>query len=359
MARAAMACLLVTGALTMSACKGSTPPASAPRSVSPDVWAVIEDREIRKDQVERAYRRLAPADQTPSEEEALAAKLRILNDMIDQDIMLGKARALKIEVPDAEVEKAFAERKSNMPEEAFKKELAQRGLTPDDMKGDLKRELTVRKLLEQEIGAKVNVTDQVIREFYDQNRPQFNIAETRYRIAQIVVTPVRETQLRNRTNDDAATPTDAQRKAQMLMERLKSGADFGALAMDYSEDPQSAPQGGDLGFVPISSLNRVAPQLRQAVLNGKPGQVTAVSAGGAHTLVLLVAREEAGQRTLDTPGVKESITELLRGRREQLLSAAYVAAAHNDVKVTNYLARQLLEVRAQAPSLTPSAPGQK
>jgi peptidyl-prolyl cis-trans isomerase SurA len=330
-----------------------------PSPPAPDVWAVVDGREIRKDDVERAYRHVAPLSPVPSEDEALAAKLRILNDLLDQDILLQRARALKVEVTDAELEKAFAERKSNMPEEAFQKELAQRGLTPDDMKRALGRELTVQKLLQQEVGSKVSISDQTIREFYDQNRAQFNVAEIRYRIAQIVVTPVRDSQIRNRTNDDAATPAEAQRKAQMLMERLKGGADFAALAMDYSEDPQSAPQGGDLGFVPVSGLDRVAPELRKAVLNANPGSVTAVSGGGAHTLVLVVAREAAGQRDLGTPGVKEGITDLLRGRREQLLSAAYIAAARNDVKVVNYLARQLVEARGPMPGLTPSAPGRK
>lgn len=42
----------------------------------------------------------------------------------------------------------------------------------------------------------------------------------------------------------------------MLMERLKQGAQFGDLAADFSEDPQSAPRGGDLGFMPVSALKQ-------------------------------------------------------------------------------------------------------
>ena len=93
------------------------------------------------------------------------------------------------------------------------------------------------------------------------------------------------------------TPAEAERKAQMLMERLRSGTKFSELAMDYSEDPSTAPQGGDLGFVPASALNQVPPPLRAAVLGSQPGNVKLVSVGGAHTLVLLVERETAGQRT--------------------------------------------------------------
>ena len=328
----------------------------APAPPGPHVWAIVDGREISKDDVERAYRRLAPAEAVPTEDEALTARLRILNDLIDQDILLEKARVLKIEVADTEIDKAFAERKSNIPDDAFQKELTQRGLTPDDMKRGLGRELKVQKLLQQEVGAKIAINDQAIREFYDRNRAQFNVAEARYRIAQIVVTPVRDAQIRNRTNHDAATPAEAQSKAQMLMAKLKGGADFGALAMDFSEDAQTAPQGGDLGFVPVSALSQVRPELRQAVLNAKPGEVTAVTAGGAHTLVLLIAHEAAGQRDLGTPGVRESITDMLRERREQLLSAAYIAAARNDVKVVNYLARQLIDGGGKVPGLLGGKP---
>jgi peptidyl-prolyl cis-trans isomerase SurA len=135
--------------------------------------------------------------------------------------------------------------------------------------------------------------------------------------------------------------------------------DFATLAMDYSEDAQTAPQGGDLGFVPASALNQVAPELRRAVLNAKPGQVTAVSAGGAHTIVLLVAQEAAGLRDLGTPGVREGITDMLRQRREQLLTTAYLAAARNDAKVVNYLASRLVEARGPIPGLAPAAPGRQ
>ena len=339
-----------------AACSGTEPP--PPSTPAPDVWAVVDGREIRRQDVERAYRRVAPPTPAPSEEEALAAKLRILDELIDQDILLERARTLKVEVTDAELDKAFAERKSNLPDESFQKELEQRSLTPDDMKRDLRRELTVQKLLQQEVGSKIAVGEEAVRGFYEANRTQFNITETRHRIAQIVITPERDPRVRNGANDDAATPAEAKRKLQMLAERLENGGDFAALARDYSEDPQTAPQGGDLGFVPASALNQVAPALRQAVLKAKPGDVTTVSAGGGHVLVLVVSRDEPGQRDLGTPGVREAITDLLRERKEQLLGAAYLAAARNDVRVVNHLARRLVESpTGAAPGLAPSPPG--
>jgi peptidyl-prolyl cis-trans isomerase SurA len=345
-ASAAIVCVSVS-----SACSERVPPPPGP-----DVWATVNTREIRKDDVEKAYRRIAPLSPVPSDDEAMTAKLRILNDLIDQNILLAKAETLKIQPTDAEVDKAFGERKSNMPEDAFQKELTQRSLTADDMKASLRRELIVQKLLEQEVGAKIAITDETIRQFFESNRAQFNVPETRYRVAQIVVTPVRDRQVRNRANDDATTPEEAQRKVQMLMSRLKEGADFATLAAEHSEDPQTAPQGGDLGFIPVSALSQVAPELRKAVVNAKPGNVSVIPSAGGYTLVLLVGREEAGQRDLSTPGVKEGIQGALRERKEQLLSAAYLANARNDAKVVNYLARQVIGTQGSKPAVAPSAP---
>src|SRR6266478_4782431 len=91
-------------------------------------------------------------------------------------------------------------------------------------------------------------------------------------LAQIVVTPRKEQQIRNRKNDDAANEAEAQRKVKMLMDRLNSGADFSQLAMDYSEDLNTAGTGGDLGYVPESALNQSDPALKKAVVALKAGQ---------------------------------------------------------------------------------------
>jgi hypothetical protein len=145
----------------------------------------------------------------------------------------------------------------------------------------------------------------------------------------------------------------------MLMERLKAGAAFGELAVGYSEDAESAPRGGDLGLVPVSRLKQAPPQLRNAVLNKEPGSVNVASAGGGHTLVLVVAHEPAGQRDLSMPPVRERISAVLRERREQLLRAAYLTSVRGDATVVNHLARRLLESKGATPSLRPAAPGAK
>jgi peptidyl-prolyl cis-trans isomerase SurA len=348
----------VVASALMLACN-STPTAVAPAAVSADAWAVVDGREIKRDDVEKAFRRTGQAAQPLSEEEALTAKLSLLNDMIVQDILLAKARELKIELPETELDTAYAEAKKNISDEAFQQELTKRNISAADMREGLRREMLTQKVIEREVTSKVAVTDQEVSDFFNANRAQFNFPEEAYHIAQIVITPVREPQIANRSGDDAASPQAAMAKAQMIMERLKAGGSFRDLAMDYSEDPESAPRGGDLGFVPVSRLKEAPPALRDAVVGKPPGNVKVVSNQGAHTIVLVVAHEAAGQRDLSVPAVKEQITNMLKGRKDQLLRAAYLTAIRTDARVVNYLARRIVESPGKLPTLTPAAPGSK
>jgi peptidyl-prolyl cis-trans isomerase SurA len=336
-----------------TACRSNSAGPAAP--VSPETWATVDGHDITRDYVEKAFRRTA-GQQTLSDEEALNAKLNLLNDLILQDILVAKAPALKVEVPDKDLDTAYNSAKANISDEAFQQELTKRNLSVTDMREGLRRELLSQKVIEHEVQSKVNVSDQEVSAFFDANRARFSFPEEAYHIAQIVITPVREPQLSNRSGDDATTPQAAAAKTKMLMERLKAGASFSDLAADYSEDPESAPRGGDLGFVPVSKLKQAPPLLRDAVLNVAPGSVKVVSDGGAHTIVLIVAREAAGQRDLSTPAVKETITNTLKSRKEQLLRNAYLTAVRSDAKVVNYLARRLVETQGKPPNLGPAAP---
>jgi peptidyl-prolyl cis-trans isomerase SurA len=343
---------ILSAFLTVSLATGcrSTPSAPAAKPVSPDAWAVVNGREITRDDVEKAYRRTRDVTQTVSEEEALTAKLNLLGDLILQDLLLAKARDLKVELSDAEIDNAYAQAKKNIPDAAFDQELNRRNLTAADMREGLRRELLAQKVIDQEVSSKVAVSDQEVTDFFNANRAQFNIPEEAYHIAQIVVTPVREPQLTNGTGDDATTPEAAAAKIKMLMERLKAGASFRDLAAGYSEDPETAPRGGDLGFVPASRLKQAPPPLRDAVLKMAPGTANVVSAGGAHTIVLVVGHEQAGQRDLTMPGVRERITDTLRGRKEQLLRAAYLTTVRGDATVVNYLARRVVDSQGKLPN---------
>ena len=350
-AAVAARCLFATAmtAITLLAACRSTPSETPARTASADAWATVDGVDITREQVDKEFRRLRNSAETLSDEELTLARMNVLEDMIVERILLAKAEALKIVVPETELDNAYAEARKNLTEDAFQQELTRRNMTAADMREGLRREMLARKVLEQEVTAKISISDQDVGAFFNANRAQFNLPEEAYHLAQIVVTPQREPQIANRTGDDAATPQAAAAKVSMLMERLKGGAPFADLARDYSEDPQTAPRGGDLGLVPLSAIEKAPPLLREAATKTTIGSARVVSEGGAHTIVFVVAREPAGQRDLSSPGVRDRITTALKAGREQLMRSAYLAAARSDAEVTNYFARRVVESQGKPP----------
>jgi peptidyl-prolyl cis-trans isomerase SurA len=337
---AAFAACLVT-----FACRNQQAPNS-------DTWAVVNGTEISRAEVEKYYRsrqQQSPGT-TPSHDEALSLKLSILDQLMNNEILFQRAKALNLVASDGEVEDRFTQSKSSFTEDEFQKKLQESGLTVDDLKNEIRRELSIQKLLNREVVAKIKVTDADVADFYDKNRTQFNVAEPQFHVAQIVVTPHPDPGVHNRKNDDATTPEQAKRKVDMLESQLASGTDFSQLAMDYSEDANAA-NGGDLGFIPESSLNQTDPALKNAVLGLQPGQVSkpVVLKDGYHILKL-IAREQAGQRQLSDPQVQQSIRQTLQNREEQLLRAAYLSIARDQAHVVNYLAKEVVESAGKLPA---------
>jgi peptidyl-prolyl cis-trans isomerase SurA len=346
--------VLLTLALAGLTAACQSKPAAPP--VSADAWAVVNGKEITRQDVDKAYRRTDQGAQPLADDEAFGAKLAVLDDLIIQDLLLARAQQLKIDVPQSELDKADSDARKNIPEDQFKQELARRSLTDADMREGLRRDMVVQKLLEREVTSKVSVTDQDIAAFFEANRPQFNRTEDAYRVAQLVITPVREAQIANRTGSDATTPQEAAAKLQMVLEKLKAGTPFAEVAADFSEDPQSAPRGGDLGFMPLSAIQKYPPQLRDAVLTAKPGAAKVLGANGNYVIVVVLGKDPAGQKDLSTPGVKDAVRDSLKSRREQLLRAAYLSTLRNGAVIENLIAKRIVESQGKVPTLAPLAP---
>lgn len=348
----------LTLALTIvsaAACRKQQTPAA-------DVWASVNGRDIHRDEVEKYYRGLASQQgQEPSQEEGMLLKLNIIDELISNEILFERAKKMGLEASDGEVEDKFTEMKTPFTEEEFQKQLKDRGITVDDQKKDLRRQISVQKLINREVISKISITDQDVADFYSANRAQFNIAEPQLHLAQILVTPVKDPQIRNRKNSDAVTDAQAQQKSAALLKELNNGADFAKVAIDYSEDPANAASGGDLGWIPESSLRNPKqdnPELSRVVLAMRPGEVSRVikTREGNYHILKMLAREGAGQRLLADPQVQQTIRETLRSRKEQLLRAAYLAVARDESRVENYFARQVLEAHGRvSSSSTPPA----
>jgi len=334
------------------------PLAACHRSPAPDVIATVNNKEILRSELDRQYQIVkmsqGESPQDPSPEQADLARLAILRQMIDEEIMQQRAARLNVVASDEDVNAKLTEMKLPWTQEEFDKHLKQRNETLDDLKRELRRSLTESKLTNKEIDSKINITDAEITGFYTAHKAEFNFIEPRYNIARIVVTSSPSSQSGNLQNNKATGEADAKNKIQALHQKLENGEDFGGLAMNFSEDKDTASNGGDMGFMPESQLQG-SPEVYAAISKLKPGQFTDVfpivdptsHKTMGYAIYKLISKEAAGQRTLNDVRVQQAIRQSLRDGHAQLLKSAYIEVLRDDAKVHNYLADRIFREGAK------------
>jgi len=310
-----------------------------------EVWAEVNAHRIYRDEVESYYRRRFPDEQQAvGAAQALNLKLNLLNELIDDELLLERARKLAIAVTEAEVDHQIAELSSPYSSADFQKTLSDDQLTPAALRAQVRRNLLIEMLLRHEIAQRLVISPADVEAYYSAHLGQFRVPETRYHLAQILVTLGRDPLLHNPKQSDAVGREAAERKVRMIERELRSGQDFTTLATEYSEDPTTVAGGGDMGFVPASSIAS-DPQLRLTVNALRIGQLSGIvrdDKGDFHILKLL-GREDAGQRPLSDPTVENTIRDTLTTEREQVLKAAYLEDLRNHAKVVDHLATQIVE----------------
>lgn len=322
------------------------------RSPSADVVATVNGKEILRADLERNFQiSLGDNPQHPSPQEAGIRRLNVLRTMIQEEILQQQAAKLNLTASDEDVNAKLTELKAPYTEDQFYNMLKQRNMSLDDLKRDIRRQLTETKLLNKEIESKINITDAQIAAFYEQHKSDFNVVEPQYHLAQIVVTNAPAEQAGNLQDNKASGDTDAKKKIEALYGRLESGQDFSTVAMNFSEDARTASSGGDLGFIAESTLH-TDPAVYTAISKLKPDQFTDVlpvyDSGPGHKIAgyaiyKLIAREPAGQRLLSDPNVQQTIHQSLHDAQEQLLRTAYYEVLQDNARVRNYLAEQILK----------------
>jgi peptidyl-prolyl cis-trans isomerase SurA len=329
-----LAVLIVVFALA-SACSRSAPA---------NVAATVNGRAITYAELEKQYQSqfAAPAERA-SDDQTEIQKLEVLRTLVDGEIMLQRAERQGLMATDADVEAKFNELKAPYTQEEFQRQLNARKLTAEDLKAQLRRDLSVAKLFNKEITSQISIIDKDITDFYQSNKASFNLAEPQIHLAQILVTPAPDPNVRNLKNDKAQDDDQAKKKIENIYARLRQGEDFAQIAQNYSEDPNSSQNGGDLGFIAESALEKANVDLRKAVMALRPNEITPVQrTAEGYRILKLVTREPAGQRDLTDPKVQQTIRETLINRKDQLLKAAYYEVARNEAKVINYFATRIV-----------------
>ena len=312
------------------------------QAASDNLAATVNGRPVTFADLDKHYQSQFPSGDRPSDDQMLIQKMEVLRTLIDNQIMLQRAEKLGLMATDADVDAQFTELKSPFTQEEFQRQLAARKMSVDDLKAQLRQDLSIQKLFNKEITSHITITDKEVADFYANNKSGFSFPEPQVHMSQIMVTPMPDPNVRNLKNDKAQTEEQAKQKMENILARLKQGEDFAVVAQNLSEDPNSAQNGGDLGFVPESALEKANPELRKAVMAMSPGQITPViRTAEGYRILKVISKEPAGQRELSDPRVQQNIRETMLNRKDQLLRAAYYEVARNEAKVENFFAKSI------------------
>lgn len=306
------------------AAAGKAAPA-APKPVPaqlPDVIARVNGATIERGEFERAVKSLeAQAGGPVPAEQRDTVYRQMIDQLVAMKLLSQESVAKKVTVPDTEVDGRVQQVKGQFPnEQAFTAALAERQMTPDKLKAEIRQQMQAMKLVETEIVPTVTIGDADLNDFYTKNPDKFQEPEAVH-VSHIL--------LRLPQNADEAAKKKARSEAQSVLAQLKKGGDFAALAKQYSQDAGSAPNGGDLGFVAKGST---VPAFDEAAFKLKAGQLSGVveTPFGFH-IIKMIAHRDA--RTVPLQEVKPQVEQFLKQQRVQEKTAAYVEKLKAKAKV--------------------------
>lgn len=288
----------------------------------PDVIARVNGTNIERGEFERAVRSLeAQAGGPVPAEQRDTVYRQMVDQLVGMKLLAQEAVAKKVALPETEVDGKLSEVKGQFPsEQAFTAALAERQMTPDKLKAEIRQQMQAMKLVETEIVPTVSVSDADLSDFYSKNPDKFQEPEAVH-VAHILI--------RTPENADEAAKKKAKTEADSVLGQLKKGGDFAALAKQHSQDPGSAANGGDLNFV---AKGQTVPQFEQAAFGLKPGQLSGVveTPFGYH-IIKSIAHRDA--RTVPLQEVKPQLEQFLKQQRIQEKTAAYVEKLKAKAKV--------------------------
>jgi peptidyl-prolyl cis-trans isomerase C len=292
----------------------------------PDIIARVNGETITKAEFEEAVEEVQARAGEPIPADQRDRIYRgIIDELVGFRLLVQEGRARNTTVPDAELEARMAQIRQQFPTpEAFQEVLDQRKTTADRLRSDVRDDMLVSKLIETQLGPVQTVTPQQLNDYYTQNPDQFRQNE-RVRASHILI-GIPE-------NADAAAKDQARTRAASILQELKAGKDFAALAKQYSQDPGSAPQGGDLGFF---ERGQMVPPFEEAAFALQPQQTSELveTTFGFH---IIKVAEKQPARTVPLDEVKPQLEQFLQQQTRQQQTQAFVESLKAKGKIEIYV----------------------
>ncbi|MBW1680254.1 MAG: peptidylprolyl isomerase [Deltaproteobacteria bacterium] len=249
---------------------------------------------------------------------------KVLENLIDRELLFQQAGKKGIHVNDGDLAKAMKGLKKRFPKaEDFRRALARAGLTESDLKDQIRRGLTIKKLVEKEFADRMTVTGKEAEAYYKAHAESFKRPEE-----------VRASHILAKVAPGApdTEKTAARKRIEEVRKKLDQGEDFAALAKRYSQGPSSS-KGGDLGYF---SRGRMAKPFETAAFAMKPGQVSdLVETRFGYHLIKVTGRRPGG--TVPFAEVKDKLVDFLRQKKLAGLLKDYVAQLKKEAQISRFL----------------------
>jgi peptidyl-prolyl cis-trans isomerase C len=292
----------------------------------PDVVARVNGEPINRADLEEAVAEIEARAGQPMPADQRDRVLRaVLDQLIGYRLLVQESTTRKTAVTDAQVDARIDQIRSQFPsEEVFKEQLQQRKTTLAELREDTRHSMQITAMLQAELDARTAVSAEQVNDFYVKNPASFQQGE-RVKASHILV--------RVQANTDPAEREKARAKAAGLLADLKAGKDFAALAKQYSDDPGSGAQGGDLGYF---QRGQMVPPFETAAFALPVGQTSdlVLSDFGFH--IIRVTDRQAG-RTQPLDEVKADIEEYLLGQNREAQTRLFVESLKARGKVEIFI----------------------
>lgn len=320
------------------------------------VAATVNGKPILLSEIEQVITEQTGGKQSQMTQLSLAqARLQVLDSLIQKEVLYQRADKENLLPTEDEVSQYITAKKQEggMTEEEFQKRLKESNQSEGAFREEARKLLAIQKL-QNKYTASVSISDREVEEAYNANKQQFILGRG-VELAEIVVDP-RD----NSIQDDAKSDAEAKIKIDNIYQTLKT-ADFAEIARARSEDPSNA-KNGDIGFASEDTLKQNGfPEALINQLFGPSMQVGSYTPpvqfnGRWFIFKLKEKRLETQNRTLESPGVRQEITEALRSQRQQLLNSALLGLSLYEAKIVNNLATGMLNNPSNL-GLRPVAPG--
>jgi peptidyl-prolyl cis-trans isomerase C len=259
-----------------------------------------------------------------SDDQLAALKNSILDSLIEREVLYQQSQKSGIQVSDQKVDDQLAGIKKRFPNETeYKNALSKMNLSEDEVKAQIKRGLSIRELIDQQITSKVVITDEESKAYYDKNPQMFKQPE-QIKASHILI--------KVDAKADEAQKAEARKKIEEVQKKLKDGGDFAALAKEYSEGPSSA-KGGDLGYF---RRGQMVKPFEEAALALKPNEVSDIveTRFGYH---LIIVYDIKPAQTLAYADVKDKINQRMKQEKVEKEAVQYVDKLKKDAKLEKFL----------------------